>query len=129
MRAKGFFGRMAASYMEFQRGAAFRASQGLGVEAAVEGGFVFGAAIIAKRESGHRGVGPVVRHCGDDGVARAALGAIDEGVSVASFIGIGELLNAVITGEQVRWYVNFGLAGTNTWQDLECRGGFRNSLL
>ena len=59
------------------------AGQGLGVEAAVRRGFVFGAAVVAERKISHRGVGPVVGHGRDDGVARAALGAIDEGVAAA----------------------------------------------
>jgi len=116
---------MARSYMELQSRAAFGAGQGLGVEAAIRRGFVFGTAVVAEREIGHRGVGPVVGHGGDDGVARAALGAIDEGIAVTPFMGIVQLFHAVVTGIKIRWYVDFGLAAVVAWKNLESRYRFQ----
>ena len=44
---------------------------------------VFARAVGAHREAGHGGAGAVVGQRGDDGEARAAVGAVDEGVPVA----------------------------------------------
>src|SRR5579863_1574470 len=56
------------------------AGVGLSVEAAVGGIFVFFAAGRAEGESPHRRVGAVVGNVDDDGVARATIGAVGEGI-------------------------------------------------
>ena len=125
----GLFASNARSYNVLQAWAAFGASQGLGVEAAVRRGFVFGAAVVTERKISHRGVGPVVGHGRDDGVARAALGAIDKGVAVAPLSWIVQLFHAVVTGVQVRWQVDLGRTGVFTGKDLESSGWFELCLL
>ena len=66
-----------------QRRSAVRAAHGLGMEPPVGGVGVFAGAIGAHREGRHGGGGTVVWQGGDDGEARAAVGAVDERVAVA----------------------------------------------
>ena len=96
---------------EFQPGPAFVASQGLSVETAVMRRFVLCLAVIAQGESGHRRIRPVVRHGSNDRVARPALGAINEGIAMSTFMRRGQFLNAVITSIQIRWHMDLGFAG------------------
>src|ERR1035437_9041061 len=65
-----------------ERGTARRARIRLRMEAAVGGVVVLGAALRAHGEGRHGGVRPVVRDVADDGVPRAAVGAVGEGVPV-----------------------------------------------
>ena len=64
--------------------AADRAGIGLGVKAAVRRILVFFAAGGTQHELAHRRVGPVVRNVDDDGVTRAAVGAVGEGIFKAA---------------------------------------------
>ena len=73
----------------------------LGVEAAVGGILVFGAAGGAHRETPHRGAGAVVGQVLDDAVARAAVRAVDERIAVAAVGGIEQLAQAVVAGGEV----------------------------
>lgn len=80
---------------------ATRAGDRLGVEAAVEGVLVFPAARRAEGEAGHRGVGAVVRQALEDGEARAAIGAVEEGVAVAAIGRVGKLAEAGVASGDV----------------------------
>jgi hypothetical protein len=57
------------------------------MKAAVLGVFVFAAAIVAHREFGHGGQGPIVGNVEDDAVARAAVRAVGEGIFEAAVAG------------------------------------------
>ena len=75
----------------------------MGVVTPVDRVFVLAAATSAHFEAGHGRIRPVVRQTVDEGVARAALGAIDEWVAVAPFAGIVHLGKTIVTDEVVRW--------------------------
>ncbi len=75
-----------------------RTGDGLGVVTAVPHIAVFRGAGGAEGEAGHGGLGPVVRHIGDDAVAWSAMHAGDEGVPVAPVGGIAQLPQAFGTG-------------------------------
>ncbi len=62
-------------------GTADRAGDRLGVEAAIGRISVLGRQCRAQREAGHRRVGAVVGQGADQGVARPALGAVDERIA------------------------------------------------
>ena len=79
-------------------GAADGACVGLGVEAAVEGVVVLGLAGGTHGEDGHGGLRPVVGDAASDGEARTAVGAVEEGITVAAVGGIEELAETVGTG-------------------------------
>ena len=78
-----------------------RAGVGLGVEAPVARVVVLGRAGVAHGEAGHGGGGPVVGDAQRDGEARAAVGAVGEGVAVAAVGRVGELGRAGRAGGQV----------------------------
>jgi len=65
------------------------------MKAAVSGVMVFRGAIGAEPKASHAGVGTVIRDGFDDGEARTAVGAIDEGVTVAPIGGVEELPPAI----------------------------------
>ncbi len=82
--------------------AADRAGVGLGVEAAVQRVFVFPLAVGAHLEDAHGGQRPVVGDVLDDGEARAAVGAVGEGIAVAA-VALGEnFLQAGAAGGDIR---------------------------
>jgi hypothetical protein len=87
--------RFGAGVVEGDLGAAVGAADGLGVEAAVGGVFVFFGAGGAHFEGCHGGVFAVVRDVFDDGEARAAVGAVDEGMEVAAVGGVEHFAEAV----------------------------------
>ncbi len=87
---------------ESEAGPADRAGVGLGVEAAVGGVVVLFLAGRAHLEDTHGGVGAVVGYIGDDGEARAAVGAVGEGVAVAAVGGVEDFPQAVGAGGDVR---------------------------
>src|ERR1019366_9482084 len=74
-----------------ERRAARRASVRLRVEAPVGGVLILGAALFAHGEARHGGVRPVVRNVADDGLPRAAIGAVGESVPVPAVEGIGAI--------------------------------------
>ena len=65
------------------------------------GVLVFVAAPGAHREARHGGAGAVVGQAQDDAVARAAVGAVEEGVAEAPVRGIAELAQTVGAGRDV----------------------------
>ncbi len=81
--------------------AALKAGIRLGVEAPVERIGVFGGAGGAHGEAVHGGHGAVIGQVADDGEARSAVGAVDEGVVVAPVCGVEELADAVRAGGDV----------------------------
>ena len=84
-----------------ERRAAVGTGVGLGVKAAIGGIVVLGLAGGAHAERRHGSVGPVVGDIADDGVARAAVGAVGEGVAEAAVGGAGEVVEALGTGGHV----------------------------
>ncbi|OPZ61005.1 MAG: hypothetical protein BWY87_00100 [Deltaproteobacteria bacterium ADurb.Bin510] len=93
--------RHAAQVAQLKPGAADRAGVGLGVEAPVGRVGVFAGAVVAELETSHRGARAVVGQVGHDRQARAAVGAVDEGVAVAPVLGIEEFAQAVGAGGRV----------------------------
>eukprot|EP00825_Cyclidium_porcatum_P012782 TRINITY_DN16687_c0_g1_i1.p2 TRINITY_DN16687_c0_g1~~TRINITY_DN16687_c0_g1_i1.p2 ORF type:complete len:426 (+),score=47.11 TRINITY_DN16687_c0_g1_i1:3-1280(+) len=87
---------------EFQAGPADRAGIRLGMETPVQGVLVLRAAGLAHHEAPHGGVRTVVGERLDDREARAAVGAVREGVAVASIRGVEDLRQTVRAGGDVR---------------------------
>src|SRR5450759_1652651 len=75
--------------------AAGGAGHRLCVKSAVEWVFVFLFARRAEWETGHGGVGPIIRDVVDDAKARAAVCAVDEGVTITAVGRIEEFSLAV----------------------------------
>ncbi len=86
---------------ERDTGPALEAGIGLGVEAPVERIGVLGSAALAHGEGRHGGGGAVVGQVVDDGEARPAVRAVDEGIAVAAVVGVEELVHAVGAGGQL----------------------------
>ena len=99
-----------------------RAGDRLGVEAAVGRILVLATAVVAQREAGHRRVGTVVGHRGDDREARPAARAVHERVAVAAVGGVEELAEAVVAGGHVGRDEG-GRAAPLARDDLEARSG------
>ena len=83
-------------------GPARRTRYRLRMEAAVACIPEFFRAIIIERPVFHRGVAAVIRQTEDHGVARAAVGAVDVGITVARITGIEEFFEAILAHRQVR---------------------------
>ena len=81
---------------------AVRAGVRLGVEAAVAGVLVLGAAGGAHLEPGHRRRRAVVGDGADDREAGTAGGAVDERVAVATVAGVEQLGEAGLAGRRIR---------------------------
>ena len=87
---------------EEQVGPADRAAVRLGVVAAVFDVVVFPCTVGAHGEAAHGGQRAVVRHVPHDGEARAAVGAVDEGIAVTPVLRVQQLAAAVLTECDVR---------------------------
>ena len=72
-------------------GTAHKAGIRLRVKAPVKGAAVLVGAVGAHGKSAHGGLDAIVGQVANDGKARSAVGAVDEGVMVASVCGIEEL--------------------------------------
>ena len=72
------------------------------MKAAVEGIFVFFAAMRAHLEVLHGGVGAVIGDIGDNRKARAAVGAVGKRIAVAPVGRVEDLLEAVGAGGDIR---------------------------
>ena len=83
-------------------GAADRAGDRLGVEPPVGGVLVLLPAVPTHGEGRHRGVGTVVGDVPGDGVARAAVGAVGEGVAGSPGARLADLGQALVAGADVR---------------------------
>ncbi len=86
----------AVGRLEPQPRSARRTRQRLGVETPVTWVVVLGGAQVTEGETGHGGVGPVVRQPFGDGEAGAAVGTGDEGVAVPPVGGVEQLPEAVV---------------------------------
>ena len=91
----------ASRALEPQPRAAVDARDRLGVEAAVRRVLVLGGAVLAHGEAAHRGVGPVVGQAHGDREARAAVGAVDEGIAAPPVGRVEQLGQAVVTDGEV----------------------------
>ncbi len=67
----------------------------------------------------HSGIGAIVGKFGDDAEARTAVGAIGEGVEIASVGWVKNLLQAVATGGNVRENYSSFISGGITGKNLE----------
>ena len=83
---------------EPERGPQSPAGVGLRVEAAVGRIVVLGLAGRAHFEARHRGLRAVVGNAARDGEARAAVGAVEEGIAVAAIVGIEQFAQAIGAG-------------------------------
>jgi hypothetical protein len=92
----------AGAVPEFQTWATAGAGDRLGVEATVRRVLIFRPALGAHREAGHGRPLTVVRKRVQDAVARAAQGAVDEGVAVTAIAGIVDFAQAVNARSQIR---------------------------
>ena len=80
----------------------------------IERVFVFSFAIRTHGKRRHRCLWSVVRNIFDDGETWSAVGAVDEGITIAAVVGVEHLTQAVVTDGNVRR------------DGLECGGnGFR----
>ena len=95
-------GRHAVGLVEAQLRPAFRAGIRLGMEAPVARVAVFGIAAGALGKGRHAGARPVVGQAAGDGVARAAVGAVDEGVAPAPVLRVEKFGQARRTHAHVR---------------------------
>ena len=117
-----------------QHRSAVRAADGLGMEAPVGGVGVFACAFGAHREGRHGGGGTVVGQGSDDREARAAVGAINEGVAVApvgwvALFGRAVRAHGDVGGGQRAATVGprrvgDGKSGTTDWRDIVCLDRF-----
>ena len=89
------------SIVEDEARAADRAGVGLRVEAAILGVLVLAEAVGAHGEFRHGGHGAVVGNVEDDAVARAAVGAVGEGVVVAAIGGVAGVGEAGVADADV----------------------------
>jgi len=84
-----------ARVKQLECGATYRTGNRLGMEAPIIRVTILPLAIRTERESGHGGVRPVVGGAGDDRIARAAVGAVDERITIAPVSGVKKLAKAV----------------------------------
>ena len=75
---------------------------GLGVKSSVSGIIVFRLAGITHLKMSHGGLGAVIGDVIDDGVTRAAVGAVNKWIQIASILGIKKLVQTVFTDRNVR---------------------------
>ena len=68
---------------------------GLGMKAAVGGVVILGLAGGAHVKARHRSLGSIVGNAAGDGVARAAVGAVEEGIPVTTVGRVKEFAHAV----------------------------------
>ena len=87
---------------QLQAGPAGRARCGLRVEAAIGRIAVLTMTILAHGEVGHCGIGTVVGRAANDRQSRAAVGAVQERISVPPISGITHLANTIGTGRRIR---------------------------
>ena len=92
----------AVRFQPAHAGAADRAGIGLGVMAPVLRVAVLGRAFRAHRKPGHGGMRAVVGNARDDGKARPAVRAVDEGIAVPPVLRVQQLRLAVRAQAQIR---------------------------
>ena len=103
------------------------------MKAAVGGVVVLRLARVAHAEGGHRRPRPVVGNVTDNGEARPAVGAVDEGVEVTAVARVKELAQAVSADGDVRRNQRLAslgfLAGQNAELTVTVRGKLRDADL
>ena len=87
---------------------------------------ILGLAGGAHPECGHGGPVPVIRNVADDGVTRATVGAIGEGVAKPGVFRVGEITAAIVAGCEVWRNQNESVVFLSTLQDGEA--GHANRL-
>src|SRR3974390_885395 len=92
----------AGSVPKFQMRSASRAGIRLSMETAIGGILILGLALGTHHELFYRAVSTIVRERLNDGEARAAVGAIREGILVSPILWVEDLANAFGTGRDVR---------------------------
>src|ERR1700735_1704040 len=92
---------LAATVTPVQGRPAFGARQWLGMETAVERVTVLGGAAVAQSEAIERRIRPIVGERANQRVARSALRAVNEGVSITPRTWIAQFLQTLIACEQV----------------------------
>ncbi|MNY21208.1 hypothetical protein D3C86_1547390 [compost metagenome] len=85
-----------------EMGPALGAAHRLGVVASVQRVFIGRRAARAHGKARHGGVGSVVGEAADDGVARAAVGAVGKGVVVVAICGVGHIPGARLAHSLIR---------------------------
>lgn len=80
---------------------AVKAGIGLRMKAPVKWVGILRGAFGAHGKAIHRGGRSVIRQRADDGKARAAVGAVDKGVVIASVGGIEQFAQAVVAGGDI----------------------------
>ena len=95
---EGAIGQWRAAWDQLQRRPADGASIGLRMEAAVSWVCVLRCAGSAHGKARHGGGGAIVGDVLNDGVARAAVGAVGERVAVAPVVGVAEVAPAGVAG-------------------------------
>ena len=98
----GTFDDLSRPIPEFDARAALPASVGLGMKTPVERIFVFRQTCRAHRKRRHRGARPVIRDIANDGKARSAVGAIDEGIAIATVARVEHFTHAIRADRDVR---------------------------
>ncbi len=96
---------------------------GLGVKSPVEGIGILAPAFRAHREGAHRGVRAVVGQRPDDAEARAAMGAVGEGIAVAPVGRIEDFPPAFRARGEIGDHEGAGVAVRLAGADLESAGG------
>ena len=102
---------------EEQVGAADRAAVRLGVVAAIFDVAVFPLAVRAHGKAPHGGQRTVIGQVPHDGKARAAVGAVDEGVAIAPVLRVQQLAPTVVAQAEVRRDERVALRLDQTRQD------------
>jgi hypothetical protein len=109
-------------FHEFDARAAARAADWLGVEAAIDGIFVFAAAVRAHGKSGHGGGGAIVGDVADDAETGAAVGAVYQAVAEATVSSGGHFTKAVGADGGIDGYAGVPvISGLGAGSDLEGR--------
>lgn len=93
---------------KLQPGPARGAGSGLGMEPAIAGVLILGPTCRAHGEPGHGRPLPVVWDVQDDGEAWTAVGAVEEGITTAAILRVGQLLETVRAGGDI-WRDEGGL--------------------
>ena len=93
---------VASKFAKLQTRSALRAGKRLGMKSAVAWIGILGRALRTEGKARHRRIGTIIRQPFDQGVARAALGAINEGVAEAPISRITHFGKAFVAGKVVR---------------------------
>ena len=116
---------VACKFAKLQTWSALRAGKRLGMESAVAWIGILGRTLRTEGKVRHRRIGTIIRQPFDQGVARAALGAINEGVAEAPISRITHFGKAFVAGKVVRRKLNMFRERCFTDVNLKVRDSFR----